>query len=83
MTRNIMHGRGGLDFNTWFDKQPATRDLRSAADPLNVKKRWMEIRTNFYSIRVADLWNQVPTEVKALETAGKFKVRYKQLRRQR
>jgi len=43
----------------------------------------MEIRTNFYSIRAVDLWNQVPTEVKALETAGKFKARYKQLRRQR
>ena len=32
---------------------------------------------------LADLWNQVgtyrPTEVKALETTGKFKARYKQL----
>ncbi len=52
MTRNIMHIRGKLDPNTWFDKPQTTRGLRSAADPLNVKKRHgkMEIRTNFFSI---------------------------------
>ena len=84
MTRNIMHIRGMLDPNTWFDKPQTTRGLRSAADPLNVKKRHgkMEIRTNFFSIRAAHQWNHVPTEAKALETTGMLKVSYKQLRRQ-
>ena len=87
MTRNIMHIRGKLDPNTWFDKPQTTRGLRSAADPLNVKKRHrkMEIRTNFFSICKSSLPMEpgtVPTEVKALETTGMFIGSYEQLRRQ-
>ena len=85
MVRNILHGRGDLEVGTWFDRQTGARNLRSTADPLNVKKRTgrMEIRNNFFSLRSAEPWNQIPPEVKALDTTGKFKAKYKQLRRSR
>ena len=85
MARNIMHGRGELEVSTWYDRHTSERNLRSGADPLGVKKRHgrLEVRNNFFSIRTADLWNEVPTNLKSLGTAEKFKMKYKQHRRQR
>ena len=85
MTRNIVHGRGGLSTETWFDTQTGRGNLRSGADPLNLRKKRgrLELRTNFFSLRVPDGWNNVPEELKSLPTTSSFKKAYKNYRRQR
>ena len=49
MMHKIMHGSGGLDHQTWFNKGcDSGRATRSTADPLNVtvKSGRLDIRTN-------------------------------------
>lgn len=84
MVRNIMHGAGNLDKNTWFTQHIGDRSTRSNADPFNLKKKngRTEIRNNFFSIRVIDPWNAIPAELKAIEKPAVFKKRYKHLRKQ-
>ena len=82
MVHAIMHRRGNLDPNTWFETQNTHRNLRSTADPLNIRKKKgkTEIRNNFFSIRVVDHWNKIPQELKAVENHIRFKNNYKKLR---
>jgi hypothetical protein len=57
MVHKILHGKGGLDHTTWFEKaENGLRATRSTADPYNLKVRHgrLEQRRNFFSIRVID-----------------------------
>jgi hypothetical protein len=82
MVRNIMHARGGLRPETWFEKNSTERNLRSSSDPLNIKKRHgrTEMRRNFFSLRVIDHWNAIPSELKKIEKPANFKSSLKKLR---
>jgi hypothetical protein len=55
---------------------------RSGADPLNIKSKTgrLEIRRNFFSLRVISDWNRIPAEVKMKHGAKSFKAAYKRLR---
>jgi hypothetical protein len=48
---------------------------RARADPLNVlsKNGTLELRRNFFTIRVASEWNKVPSEIKNISIPGQFK----------
>ncbi len=52
---------------------------RQAAGLMNVVKprSWLEVKNNFFSVRVADGWNLVPEEIKMARTDGHFKRLYK------
>jgi hypothetical protein len=52
---------------------------RQAAGLMNVVKprSRLEVRSNFFSVRVADERNLVPEEIKMARTAGHFKRLYK------
>ena len=56
--------------------------IRSASDPFNIKKRraWLEVRRNFFSVRVAVSWNSRPTDLKEEKNTEKFRKKYKKLR---
>ena len=62
----------------------AGRRTRVAADPLNtgmvVKHGRLDIRKNFFSIRVTELWNSVPAEIKQSRTPAIFRKAYAQYR---
>ena len=76
MVHKIMHGGGDLDYNTWFEKaSDSVRPTRSSTDPLNVKVNngRLEVRRNFFSVRVAGQWNSVPSHLKQLRSAHHFK----------
>jgi hypothetical protein len=53
-----------------------------AADPLNVRQQAsrLDIRRHFYSQRVVDAWNRVPTDIKNSVTVSGFKMAYKKHR---
>jgi len=82
MVHKIVHRQSGLTPETWFEMAGARRNTRSAADPLNivVKHGRLDVRRNFFSIRVIDSWNEIPPDLKAEEKAQRFRARYKKLR---
>ena len=84
MVHRIVHGQSGLEPETWFEMAGARRNTRSAADPLNilVKTGRLDVRRNFFTIRVIERWNAIPAEMKAMENTARFRARYMQLRAQ-
>ena len=86
MVHKILHGKGDLAASDWFDTAAgALRATRSTADPLNLRKRAgrLEVRRNFFSVRVVDDWNNIPSEVKSQPSCENFKNAYKKLRAKR
>ena len=53
----------------------AARSTRATADPLNIRVKHgsLEVRRNFFTVRVTQQWNQVPTDIKNLRTVDVFK----------
>jgi hypothetical protein len=78
MVHKIMHGESELESAHWFDKFTGDRLTRAASDPLNVKSRGgrLDIRTGFFSNRVARSWNEIPEEIKNVRTSKRFKLVY-------
>ncbi len=72
----ILRGIDGVDRDT------SVRTTRSAADPLNLKPQpaRLDIRGNFFSNRVIEPWNLVPSELKNARTVSFFKRSYKKHR---
>ena len=75
-----MTGKDNTDPSTWF--RPAAdgpRQTRNAAGPLNVRANHgrLDIRRNFFSVRVTDSWNRIPCGIKLLKTVKGFKEAYK------
>ena len=83
MMNKIMHGTGGLKSETWFEMASGNaRATRASADLLNVKEKHgrLELRSNFFSVRVTKQWNAIPTNIKQLEPAWRFKKAYRLFR---
>ncbi len=53
----------------------AGRATRSTNDPLNVRPNAarLEVRKNFFSSRVTENWNKIPSHVKNVKTSSGFK----------
>ena len=68
-----------VDPAEWFSMAgEAARAMRATADPLNihVKHGRLEVRKNFFTVRVTEQWNQVPTHIKNKRTVDAFKNAY-------
>jgi len=86
MVHKLTNRRGGLDPAQWFEMAAdGTRATRSAANPRNLRMRQgrMEVRRNFFSVRVVDSWNNIPDIVRAVGKSEQFQQQYKQLRASR
>jgi hypothetical protein len=77
----IMTGKSAVEPSIWFER--VNRDgvlttTRMAADPLNVKitAARLELRKNFFSVRVCEKWNNLPSEIKNSVNARSFKTSY-------
>jgi hypothetical protein len=81
MVHKILHGKGGLDHTTWFEKaEDGLRATRSTADPYNLKARhgMLDQRRNFFSIcDVIDDWHRIPADLKRVDKSGSFKATYR------
>ena len=69
----------GGEPNEWFTMAgEAARATRSAADPRNVRVKHgrLEIRSNFFAIRVTDMWNRIPSKIKNMTNVHGFKSAY-------
>ena len=84
----IMTGISNVDYKAWFTKVADAdrgRTTRLAVDPLNVRvpAARLELRKNFFSVRVCEKWNILPSEVKKAQNASRFKSAYRQYPRTR
>ena len=76
---------GGTDIEgeEWFEPaSEGARNTRSTSDPLNVKRRHgrLELRKNFFTVRVTEPWNNIPSQVKQVRTKSGFKSAYAKCR---
>ena len=72
MVQKILQSRGGLKTETWFDKgDSGERVTSSTADPLNlrVKHGRLDMRKNFFSVRVIVHWNKISNIVRGSKNA--------------
>jgi len=76
-TFKILKGFDRVDSSTWFETvgNEPPRQTRQSAYHLNLVRRQAktEIRSNFFSIRVIEPWNRLPTELKESKTIKSFK----------
>ena len=77
-TYKILNGFDRVDSSTWFKQINQTRRTRLNADPANLESSFSktEIRRNFFSIRVPDIWNKLPANVKSSTSINMLKSRY-------
>ena len=76
----MITGKDTTDPSTWFRMAAnGPRQTRNAAAPMNVQANHgrLELRRNFFSVRVTDAWNRVPAGIKMLKTVDGFKNGYK------
>ncbi len=85
MVLKIMHEESGLGPGIRFEKAKTAlggRVTRSATEPLNIKVRagHIEVRRNFFTMRVIEDWNRILAAVKNITSGYKFKAAYKKMR---
>ena len=81
-TFKIVTGRTDVDPSIWFTKVATAengRCTRLAADPLNLRvpAARLEVRKHFFSVRVCEKWNTLPSEVKNAKNVSHFKQAYR------
>ena len=79
-TFKIVRGIDKVNSKTWFQMAAhAERATRSSDGLLNLRQRpaRLEVRRNFFSNRVVESWNQVPSDVKNARNVGMFKRLYR------
>ena len=73
----ILHRKDNVSEDTWFRRttNEHERVTRQSADPFNLSKQnsASEIRRNFFSQRIIDDWNSLPSSVKNLPNVDCFK----------
>ena len=73
----VLSGKDNVNAGTWFSTPPNTvgPTTRASSGNLNVQRNEgrLDIRRNFWSVRVCDSWNQLPDEVKSQGTTNGFK----------
>jgi hypothetical protein len=80
MVHKIMNGYAELDPETWFERETEpVHATRSVTDPLNIKFSTgrLEVRRNFFSVRVIQSWNVIPIEIRQRTSPESFKRAYK------
>ena len=74
----ILSGKDRVSPQTWFqtcEELDGRRGTRARAGIFSVERLEgrLEVRKNFWSVRVADKWNQLPELVKSANTVNNFK----------
>ncbi len=80
MVHKILQRRGGLNPETWFEMAgDSARPTPGRRRPIEHSSEAWKVG-HFFSLRVIEDWNKIPTEVKRLKKSEVFKRTYKQLR---
>jgi len=71
----ILKGFSKVNYNTWFKLSVNSR-TRGHSYKLVKSRSRLDIRKNFFSHRVVNAWNSLPSEVVEAECVNTFKNRY-------
>ena len=71
----ILTGFSKVNYNTWF-KSSINNRTRGHSYKLVKSRSRLDIRKNFFSQRVINAWNSLPSEVVEAESINAFKNRY-------
>ena len=73
----VLTGREDIDKGQWF-----TMGTRTASHKLNVKVNHgrLDVRRNFFSVRVSGQWNDIPGHIKDQQTVDGIKTAYARYR---
>ena len=73
----IVHGIDKVDLNTWFTLvgNNPVRATRATSDALNLVRPVArgEVRRGFFSVRVVDTWNTLPSDTKRAQSVPAFR----------
>ena len=74
----IMSGKDKVDYKRWFElaqDREGAASTRSISGSMNVVRNEgrLEVRKNFWSVRVCDPWNSLPDMIKEQPTTDSFK----------
>ena len=76
-TYKIVHGIGKIDCSIEFvgERSINARITRNQADAMNLKRKHsrLEIRKHFFTNRVVDDWNRLPSDIKNSNNVNNFK----------
>ena len=79
-TYKILHRVNNVDPSTWFELVPSDRGTttRLTSCDLNLvgKRCNLDVRKHFFSNRVTNSWNRLPSEIKTARTVIQFKTMY-------
>ena len=79
-TYKILHRVNNVDPSTWFELVPSDRGTttRLTSCDLNLvgKRCNLDVRRHFFSNRVTNSWNRLPSEIKTARTVIQFKTMY-------
>ena len=79
----ILHKIDKVEESTWFTRtgQIHERVTRQASDPLNLCKKRPKtaLYANFFTNRVIDQWNELPSDVKNARNVKSFKIKFDRL----
>jgi len=78
MVYKVLTGKVRIDSNNWFQlaaNQIAQQRTRAATDPLRLRKprARLDIREQFFTVRVVDRWNELPLCVREAPTVQRFR----------
>jgi hypothetical protein len=82
-TFKILHGYDKVNSESLFVRaDQANIPTRSATGPLNLRHQAarLEVRRNFFSLRVVEEWNRIPSTIKMASSVNSFKNKYKKHR---
>ena len=87
-TFKLLNGFNHVDKNRWFDieseeQRPTRRNVviteggeRRKMNVLKVEAARLEVRRNFFNVRAASIWNEIPEEVRVKNSVNGFKAAY-------
>ena len=79
----VLTGREDVDRDQWFTMaSESVRTPRVTSHKLNVRVRHgrLDVRRNFFSVRVSGQWNDIPGHIKDIKTVAGFKTAYAKYR---
>jgi hypothetical protein len=74
----VLNGYCTVNKKLWATINERTNMVtRRTAEHLKLRKPRTEKRSNFYTIPICDMWNELPNDVRAAKTVRQFKCAYR------
>jgi Reverse transcriptase (RNA-dependent DNA polymerase)/Endonuclease-reverse transcriptase len=84
MMYKILNGKCNVTREHWAELSARTANVtRAAADEMSIKKPFArtEKRANFYTVRIADMWNALPKSIRNSKNVSLFKSNYRKYKK--